>query len=91
MKYIDFDPLGNYVTLNLKLSELEKLVNLTQNEELKNILERAKTEKQEYLNYSKQNERMSLRLWNLPIAFFISQVIYKKCKHFLMFTKINDF
>lgn len=56
MNYIDFDPLGNYVTLNLKLSELEKLVDLTQNEELKNILERAKKEKQEYLNYSKQNE-----------------------------------
>lgn len=66
MKYIDFDPLGNYVTLNLKLSELEKLVDLTQNEEIKNILERAKTEKQEYLNYSKQNEWMSLRLWNHP-------------------------
>ena len=66
MKYIDFDPLGNYVTLNLKLSELEKLVDLTQNEELKNILERAKKEKQEYLNYSKQNEWMSLRLWNHP-------------------------
>ena len=56
MNYIDFDPLGNYETLNLKLSELKKLVDLTQNEELKNILERAKTEKQEYLNYSKQNE-----------------------------------
>lgn len=66
MNYIDFDPLGNYVTLNLKLSELEKLVDLTQNEELKNILERAKKEKQEYLNYSKQNEWMSLRLWNHP-------------------------
>jgi len=56
MNYIDFDPLGNYVTLNLKLSELEKLVDLTQNEELKNILERAKTEKQSYIDYAKQNE-----------------------------------
>ena len=62
MKYIDFEPLGNTITISFKIKELERLAELSNDDELKTLLKKAKEEKQEYENYAKENEWMSLRL-----------------------------
>ena len=62
MKYIDFEPLGNTVTISFKIKELERLAELSNDDALKTLLKKAKEEKQEYDNYAKENDWMSLRL-----------------------------
>lgn len=68
MTYCDYEPLGGYVTINLKIKELKELLDVPSDKlktELAEILARAEKEKQSYIDYAKQNEWMSLRLWKL--------------------------
>lgn len=59
MTYCDYEPLGDYVTINIKIKELKELLDVPSDKlktELAEILARAEKEKQSYIDYAKQNE-----------------------------------